>query len=699
MPFENLGPEPVVHVKRSARENKGVAPARYIEELEGKKPANRSREAKIHTKCATKISRPPSKPGPPGWKSLLMFSIIIAVFNDAQALTVDVCDCTSPQYAGVMGFEKLSNCVRAGSRMRHQAVQFELLVEQKESNTFSAQACRSWERIKTVKTGFLGNTDTTFQQHVEEVSPSDCWSMVQTGKCGDKALKKIGRVWSYHAEPQGDGAWYSTNTYKVLNCELEELTLEQECETCPVTSVVGEIGADRKLGYAVHAHRTFVWSDVTKSKRPCDMVRFPRRNGKIFNDTGTIRLRDTEHQMDFVMDKPRVPCNAENFKGTWGVKGEPKILVQLFSETGARIVALDQINEIGLPRHGLQVGRSIRSPLPKSPNDFPGTKPALTLEEYLPEHLQYLRDVLTEQENEIADAINFLDCKMGKDRLNTLMTLSSISGVLAARAISLDQCQSLQSFGVVGVVRQCRPLSATFQVDNTSRCGPQPKADNWTISHDGFVVLPYSSCMWKSSVVNFRGQPFHVRNGDRVMIKPNSVMEHKILAAHFKFEFDLSGTLLTAAMEKEHSLTFSLLSQLAGTMEDHGVNDVGSIVETVNQIRDVPSLFGKLKMIQVVVGSIVGLALLSIVTYILWIFRASYLGFWRRLWSRTMRRAPTVVVQGSHLQDTCVTRDSAMQPSINPVAAPSREHVRLYPDFATYQSPSSDLRVIGSMEG
>lgn len=58
-------------------------------------------------------------------------------------------------------------------------------------------------------------------------------------------------------------------------------------------------------------------------------------------------------------------------------------------------------------------------------------EPALTSEEYFPEHFQFLRDVLTEQENEMVDAINQLDCKIGRDRLNALNAMSRINGVLA----------------------------------------------------------------------------------------------------------------------------------------------------------------------------------------------------------------------------------------------------------------------------
>lgn len=143
--------------------------------------------------------------------------------------------------------------------------------------------------LRPVRTGFFENSDTTLQRKEKEISLTDCWFMVHAGRCKDRAPKKLRKVWSYHAKPQGNGAWCSATTYKVLNCKLEKLDLEQECETWPVTSVIGEISVARTSGYAVDARRTFAWSDVSKSRRSCDMVRFPRRNGQIFGATKSIR--------------------------------------------------------------------------------------------------------------------------------------------------------------------------------------------------------------------------------------------------------------------------------------------------------------------------------------------------------------------------------------------------------------------------
>jgi hypothetical protein len=77
-----------------------------------------------------------------------------------------------------------------------------------------------------------------------------------------------------------------------------------------------------------------------------------------------------------------------------------------------------------------------------------------------------------------------------------------MSSILAARSLKMDNCQSLESFGSTGALRQCQPVILDFDVDNTFRCGPQPKSGKYGIGGDGFILVPYSQCFWKSAVVN-----------------------------------------------------------------------------------------------------------------------------------------------------------------------------------------------------
>ncbi len=304
-------------------------------------------------------------------------------------------------------------------------------------------------------------------------------------------MKKIGNVWGYHAEPEGEGSWNSITEFKTLNCEMEEITVEQECSDCPVNSVAGEIANSRKIGYSIQGQRTYVWGDVGISQKPCEVKRLPRRFGQIFNESGVLRLRDPIYLMDFILGPQRNSCEP----------GQPSV----FTVQGERGMGIQVINKSNYQRRR----RSASTPVPM----IDSSGPILTLQEYLPGHLQYMADTSVDHENRIADSLNILECRTSKDRLNQLYTLSKMSGIMAARSLKMDNCQSLESFGSTGVIRQCRPVNIDFGVDNTSRCGPQPKSGDYGISSDGFLLIPYSQCFWKSTVINFRGIPYEARNG------------------------------------------------------------------------------------------------------------------------------------------------------------------------------------------
>lgn len=301
--------------------------------------------------------------------------------------------------------------------------------------------------------------------------------------------------------------------------------------------------------------------------------------GQLYIKTGTLRVRYKQHQMDFILGPPTEACVKEH-PMLWSVAGKSKMLIAMYDEGGHPLFSVNRRSWKEQQGRG-RVPRGI--PLNKSITNV--TIPVLTLEKYFPEHPQYIRDTLIEQENKIADAINSLECQVSKGRLSTLYVLSRASGVLAARFMELDSCQSVQSLGLTAVIGQCRPITFDFTVENSSKCGPQPRAGNWSVSPDGFMVVPFSECLWKTKVINFRGEPYQLRDGDWRPLAPNSVAHLKLLAAHFKMELDLPGELLSAAIEKEHSLTFSLLNQLAGTMEEHGISHVLSFAQSVEKLR------------------------------------------------------------------------------------------------------------------
>ena len=125
-------------------------------------------------------------------------------------------------------------------------------------------------------------------------------------------MTRVGNVWIFTGEPHGEGKWNTIQEYRVMNCEFEAVTLTQECDSCPVLSVFGTVSEMRAKGSAIHGYRTLVWGLGASQIKPCDLTKLPRRSVRLFNDSGVLRLRDEDQQMEFVQLPP--VCRARGIR-------------------------------------------------------------------------------------------------------------------------------------------------------------------------------------------------------------------------------------------------------------------------------------------------------------------------------------------------------------------------------------------------
>ncbi|XP_055343594.1 uncharacterized protein LOC129591802 isoform X2 [Paramacrobiotus metropolitanus] len=655
--------------------------------------------------------RAPDRYDPCSYKHFYGLLLLVLLFMPlVAALEVAVCDCSSPRHVGVVSFERYEQCRTNMSSVKFTPVKYDIYTEDKARTVFKGFSCRAWEETLHIEEGFLGWRDTTKSSKEKPLAAGDCWVMANTFKCGVNSMVKRGSVWSFTAEPKGEGAWYSTKTYTTYNCELEELTLEQECKTCPIMSIVGEVATDRTVGYAILAHRTVVWNDISQTQRPCETARLTRRVGQLYNDTnGVMRIRDTARQMDFVLGAMARLCGQTGTKA-FRVVGETsmllvvltraeKILFQDFNYTaggsasggGGKDSAFrgkrNLLGFAGGTHPGFPSGSSRTiMPLPvtvatttvgrKTPEaEGATTEPPMTLQQYLPEHLQRIMDSVVEQENHIAEAVNAVDCRLSRLKIENLHSLSKVSGILAARAMHFTECQSLESFGSMGILRQCRPFNLTFEAQNTVYCGVQPRSGNFTISRDGFTAIKWQECYWQSHTVNFRGIPHVWRDGDWRPVQPVQYADRQLLLAPFQETVDLSGALLEAAAEKEHAMTFQLLGQLAGAMEHNGVENVESFVQNVQQSASVPDLMSKIRWFKTMFGSITTVVVLVLIVLVLFQCRGPIAGCGKRISNRLVERRhrrSTVVAEP-------VTYVSAPEdPGYEAINPPDKEEGRIF---------------------
>ena len=359
-----------------------------------------------------------------------------------------------------------------------------------------------------------------------------------------------GNTWSFVGEPQGDGHWWFTSTYRLKNCECEPLTLEQACDSCPVLSAFGEIAANRSVSSAIHGLRTIVWNVASSTKKPCEWDRLERRPGSLFNDSGVLRLRDDGQQVEFVLGSWKPNCD-QKLPSMFTVVGEQRLAIFILDNTSAPMFR-EGYRYDGPEKRGREkrLSQTVMEALGSMIYPEVDQRPVITqnLGASISEHLQYVESSFVDQENVIVSQINRIDCKLDKLRVFELLTLSRSSGILAARSFGLTDCQSLEGFGKQAVIRQCEKKIVDFSVEITA-CGAEPRAGNFTIDRDGFMLRPFRPCLWRSSLVNFNGDAYIARDGDWVMEKVTRVISHGVLLSQFKHDVDMSAHLLSSALE------------------------------------------------------------------------------------------------------------------------------------------------------
>ncbi|OWA52477.1 hypothetical protein BV898_16930 [Hypsibius exemplaris] len=421
-----------------------------------------------------------------------------------------------------------------------------------------------------------------------------------------------------------------------------EVMLEEGCAGCPIHLSTNELAENRNVGYSIQDQRTFVWSAVGTEQKPCDLKRMMVRSSCLYNDSGVLRLRNTDKQMDFVLSARRKTCQNDG--------------VEVFSVKGVNPMSI-------LILEWPSAGRWRRA----TNSSLGGKDDALSLQQLLPEYMQYMLDTVVDYGNRLADAINELNCRAGKDRLNTLYILTKVSGILAARSVRLTNYQSLESFGATGVIRQGRSVKLDFKVDNSSQCRPQPRVGDYGIGHDGFLVVPYSECLWKSSVVNFNGNPYKSRNEEWRKIRSTLLAESHAILVHFTTPVDLSGNMLSAAMEQEHTRTFNLLSEWPVHWRKMCVDNIRRLVESWEKVVLIPDIFARFTVWKNLAGGVTGLLFTAAAVFVYWQFRVVLFGCFRRLRKPSSPPQPSITTSSNPATgvpiETVIRVGTSKQPS------------------------------------
>ena len=418
-----------------------------------------------------------------------------------------------------------------------------------EVKRFPGFICSTWVAYRSVYTDFLGWHTTKQWRHPAETSPSECKKMRDSRMCNGRPMDALAQnKWSLEEYPHVQGSWLATNEATSVNCKVEEVALESECLACPINSPIGTIPGGVN-GSISHNLVTLIWEESWKESKDCQLKLVSSGDGLLYstNEVEIKRLQDKNTQTDFLVNTTlETFCKQRLFQRILGME---KVLVTIYA-------APPTSNEPRLVQVNVSSSSNITFINGTKTNQLNVNKtvaPVLKGEIEAAAHLQYARDSSLEFENKLAREIRRLQCETRKINQHNVVSTAQMNGWLAASYLDLPLCYKLVTSSLLVSVLQCSPRKVNFDVEIT-KCGPQPRFENKTISIDGWEFAPYSDCYWHSNFVNFMGKTHAFRNNTWVPVFPSILIQGRQLVDTQPFEADNSLGIL---LEMHPSLKFN----------------------------------------------------------------------------------------------------------------------------------------------
>ncbi|KAI9554948.1 hypothetical protein GHT06_020229 [Daphnia sinensis] len=286
----------------------------------------------------------------------------------------------------------------------------------------------------------------------------------------------------YLREPEDYGYWLRTIDTEIINCVLETIQLRQQTANANFSTPLGTASAT--TGVLSHNHLTLMWDKTYTHSTEHEYQLVESGDGTLIKQTGDekkFRLQDDNNQLDFhliLQPSCNLAPSCTNKTSHFHIIGHPK----LFILTG-----------------NVKENSSVLTATTKQP-------PSSAEIVKTPANLQYIRNQLTDHENELARLIQTLQCDSRKAKHERAIVTAQYNGWLAASQLQLPQCTKIQAYGKTAVVIQCKALNVTFDTVITP-CGPQPKFHNFTINLDGWELVKYSPCYWANGFYEHRSNP------------------------------------------------------------------------------------------------------------------------------------------------------------------------------------------------
>ncbi|EFX71983.1 hypothetical protein DAPPUDRAFT_111188 [Daphnia pulex] len=125
----------------------------------------------------------------------------------------------------------------------------------------------------------------------------------------------------------------------------------------------------------------------------------------------------------------------------------------------------------------------------------------------LAQHHQYIEDKTLGREIALLKEIKEIYCGNLQLRKYTTQLLAENNGLQAAMANNLPICSRLKPNGVHLIIQQCEAKNVTIRGQKT-KCGFEPRFNNYTVGRDGYSLHPFQECFWKDQIINLNGHSY-----------------------------------------------------------------------------------------------------------------------------------------------------------------------------------------------
>ncbi|KAK4007301.1 hypothetical protein OUZ56_012461 [Daphnia magna] len=348
------------------------------------------------------------------------------------------------------------------------------------------------------------------------VNAHECEKMRDSRFCHDKSMDYLGNnKWSFERIPNMQGSWLQFTANQLINCRLEEVTLETKCANCTISSPIGDIPGGIN-GSVSHNLVTIVWKESLREVQQCKLrlVETGIAQRYLTNNSEIERIRVVEQQLDFVYNTTNKEyCNSSE-KSYKQVIGMDKVILRLHSLTDTNAQPIKPLEE-----------------------DIEKIADIIRAEISGVAHSQYARDRTTDGINGGAREIRALKCENRVLAHKTAIATAQHSGWLAANYLNLPTCSKLLATGESISVYHCSPKNSTITTEITN-CGPQPKLGDYTLDTEGWELTPDNPCYWHKNFVNINGRAHFYKNSSWHPIVPGVIIQGHSLINTLPYEID-----------------------------------------------------------------------------------------------------------------------------------------------------------------